>query len=77
MDNSRRIYNPIQKDYVTFLKTASETNGEYTLVEVELSSKGGVACTITKPIQKNLIAWKVNWKYKLEKKYIRFWKEIQ
>ena len=42
MDNSRRIYNPIQKDYVTFLKTASETNGEYTLVEVELSSKGGV-----------------------------------
>jgi quercetin dioxygenase-like cupin family protein len=42
MDNSRRIYNPIQKDYVTFLKTASETGGEYTLVEVELSSKGGV-----------------------------------
>lgn len=42
MDNSRRIYNPIQKDYVTFLKTASETAGECTLVEVELSSKGGV-----------------------------------
>lgn len=38
----RKIYNPVQKDYVTFLKTASETNGEYTLVEVELAPKGGV-----------------------------------
>jgi quercetin dioxygenase-like cupin family protein len=42
MENPRRIYNPIQKDYVTFLKTSDETNGEYTLVEVELASKGGV-----------------------------------
>ena len=42
MEISRRIYNPIQKDPVTFLKTAGETGGEYTLVEVELSSKGGV-----------------------------------
>ena len=39
---SRKIYNPVQKDYVTFLKTSSETNGEYTLVEVELAPKGGV-----------------------------------
>ncbi|MCX6181091.1 MAG: cupin domain-containing protein [Bacteroidetes bacterium] len=38
----RRIYNPIQKDYVTFLKTSEETNGECTLVEVELAPKGGV-----------------------------------
>lgn len=38
----RRIYNPIQKDYVTFLKTSDETNGEYTLVEVELAPQGGV-----------------------------------
>lgn len=38
----RKIYNPIQKDTVTFLKTAAETNGEYTLVEVELADKGGV-----------------------------------
>lgn len=38
----RKIYNPIQKDYVTFLKTSDETNGEYTLVEVELAPKGGV-----------------------------------
>ncbi|MCF6132120.1 cupin domain-containing protein [Flavobacterium wongokense] len=38
----RKIYNPIQKDYVTFLKTTNETNGEYTLVEVELADGGGV-----------------------------------
>ena len=38
----RKIYNPIQKDTVTFIKTSAETNGEYTLVEVELADKGGV-----------------------------------
>ena len=38
----RKIYNPIQKDYVTFLKTSEETNGESTLVEVELADGGGV-----------------------------------
>lgn len=38
----RKIYNPVQKDYVTFLKTAAETNGRYTLVEVELAPGGGV-----------------------------------
>ena len=38
----RRIYNPLQKDTVTFLKTAADTNGEYTLVEVELADGGGV-----------------------------------
>ncbi len=38
----RKIFNPIQKDYVTFLKTSDETNGEYTLVEVELADGGGV-----------------------------------
>ena len=42
MENARKIYNPIQKDYVTFLKTAAETNGECTLVEVELAPQGGV-----------------------------------
>ena len=40
--NPRRIYNPIQKDYVTFLKTSSETGGTLTIVEVELAPKGGV-----------------------------------
>ena len=38
----RKIYNPIQKDTVVFLKTAEDTNGEYTLVEVELADGGGV-----------------------------------
>lgn len=38
----RKIYNPIQKDYVTFLKTHADTNGECTLVEVELADGGGV-----------------------------------
>jgi quercetin dioxygenase-like cupin family protein len=42
MENARRIYNPVQKDYVTFLKTSSETGGESTLVEVELAPGGGV-----------------------------------
>jgi len=42
MTIERKIYNPIQKDYVTFIKTAAETNGECTLVEVELASGGGV-----------------------------------
>lgn len=38
----RKIYNPVQKDYVTFLKTSTDTNGECTLVEVELADGGGV-----------------------------------
>ena len=38
----RKIYNPIQKDTVTFLKTSTDTNGECTLVEVELADGGGV-----------------------------------
>lgn len=42
MDQPRRIYNPVQKDTVTFLKMAAETQGKSTLVEVELAPKGGV-----------------------------------
>jgi quercetin dioxygenase-like cupin family protein len=38
----RKIYNPVQKDSVIFLKTSDDTNGEYTLVEVELADGGGV-----------------------------------
>ena len=38
----RKIYNPIQKDTVIFLKTSADTHGEYTLVEVELADGGGV-----------------------------------
>ena len=37
---TRRFYHPMQRDAATFLKTASETNGEYTLVEVELAPHG-------------------------------------
>lgn len=38
----RKIYNPIQKDTVVFLKTKQDTGGEYTLVQVELAPGGGV-----------------------------------
>ncbi|MFT3701972.1 MAG: cupin domain-containing protein [Agriterribacter sp.] len=38
----RKIYNPIQKDTVVFLKTSDDTNGECTLVEVTLADGGGV-----------------------------------
>jgi quercetin dioxygenase-like cupin family protein len=38
----RKIYNPIQKDHVLFLKTSADTNGECTLVQVELADGGGV-----------------------------------
>ena len=38
-----RIYHPIQRDYVTFLRTAEETDGELLLIEVELAPHGGNA----------------------------------
>jgi quercetin dioxygenase-like cupin family protein len=42
METTReRIYNPVQKDYATFLKTSAETNGEYSLFEIELAPDGG------------------------------------
>ncbi|WP_207456590.1 cupin domain-containing protein [Herbiconiux sp. SYSU D00978] len=37
----REIYNPVQRDRVTFLKTASETDGELTLVEMVVAPGGG------------------------------------
>ena len=40
---TERIYNPVQKDWVSFLKTAQETSGKLSLIEVELSPGGGVA----------------------------------
>lgn len=42
IDMERKIYNPIQKDSVVFIKTAADTANEYTLVEVELADGGGV-----------------------------------
>lgn len=37
----RRYYNPVQKDYATFLKTSEETGGEETLLEIEVAPGGG------------------------------------
>lgn len=37
----RRIYNPVQKDYVTFLETSASTDGQRTLAEIELAPSGG------------------------------------
>lgn len=49
----RKIYNPIQKDTVTFLKTHADTNGESTLVEVELADGGGVGLHYHKTYSEN------------------------
>jgi quercetin dioxygenase-like cupin family protein len=38
---AREIYNPVQRDRVTFLKTADETGGELTLLEMEVAPGGG------------------------------------
>ena len=38
---SRTIENPLIKDRVTFLETAAETGGKFTLVQVELAPSGG------------------------------------
>lgn len=37
----RRIYNPVQKDSVTFLETSAATNGVRTLQKLELAPGGG------------------------------------
>jgi quercetin dioxygenase-like cupin family protein len=39
--DQRRIYNPIQKDAVTFLETSAESNGRRALLELELAPGGG------------------------------------
>lgn len=49
----RKIYNPIQKDTVTFLKTSSDSNGDCTLVEVELADGGGVGLHYHKTYSEN------------------------
>ena len=38
---SRRIYNPIQKDAVTFLETADEIGGARTVLDMEVAPGGG------------------------------------
>lgn len=42
MQNARAIYNPVQKDTAIFIKTAAETNGAYSLIEVIVAPGGGV-----------------------------------
>ena len=43
MNNSpRAVYNPIQQDTAIFIETAAETNGAYSLIEVEVAPGGGV-----------------------------------
>jgi quercetin dioxygenase-like cupin family protein len=39
--NPRRIYNPVQQDYATFLETSEESGGERSLVEIEVAPGGG------------------------------------
>ena len=39
--DDRRIYNPIQKDYATFLETSEKSGGERTLIEIEVAPGGG------------------------------------
>jgi len=39
---SRAIYNPVQQDTAFFIKTVQETNGAYSLIEVEVAPCGGV-----------------------------------
>lgn len=51
----KKIYNPIQKDTVTFLKTYADTNGECTLVEVELADGGGVGLHYHKTYSESFI----------------------
>src|SRR4051794_848397 len=41
--SSRRFYNPVQKDYATFLETSEESGGARTLIQVELAPRGGNA----------------------------------
>lgn len=40
---SRRIHNPVQKDSATFVETAQESGGAWTLLDVELAPGGGNA----------------------------------
>ena len=37
----RRYYNPVQKDYATYLETSDETAGKRTLLEIEVAAGGG------------------------------------
>jgi quercetin dioxygenase-like cupin family protein len=70
MENNRRIYNPVQKDYVTFLKTSADTKGEYTLVEVELADGGGVGLHYHKTYSEKFICSEGELQVRLDKNII-------
>jgi len=53
----KRVFeNPLIKDKVTFIKTARETNGDYSLVEVELQPGGGNSMHYHKTFAEEFIA---------------------
>lgn len=66
----RTIYNPVQKDTVTFLKTGEETNGEYTLVEVTLADRGGVGLHYHKTYSEKFTAIEGEVQIQLDKKVL-------
>lgn len=41
MDDAKTYYNPINSEYTKILKSAADTNGEYSLLEVSLMPGGG------------------------------------
>jgi quercetin dioxygenase-like cupin family protein len=62
----RKIYNPVQKDYVTFLQTHEDTGGKMTKVEVELSSGGGVGVHFHKTYSETFEVLEGNLKIQLD-----------
>ena len=45
------LVNPVSGETITFIETAADTNGEYTLIEVSLAPGGGVPMAHTHPYQ--------------------------
>jgi hypothetical protein len=45
------LVNPVSGETITFIETAADTNGEYTLIEVSLALGGGVPMAHTHPYQ--------------------------
>ena len=65
----RKIYNPVQKDYVTFIETNNDTNGKRTLVEVELAAGGGVGLHYHKTYSEKFTVTEGELSVQLEKKF--------
>ena len=65
--SSRTIYNPVQQDRVIFLETVSETNGRYTLVEVDLAAGGGVGLHYHKTYSESFVCLEGELKVQLDK----------